>query len=84
MRPDLSGFSKVGREVSLDPLLTILGRSVINPQQVQPAPLPFVPTLPLTAEQTGLPRAILSVAQPGLTAISYADLAAIGFPLSRC
>lgn len=79
---DLSGFSKIGREVSLDPLLTILGRSVINPQQIRSAPLPFVPVSPVIAEQTGLPRAILSVVQPGLTAISYADLTAIGFPLA--
>ena len=35
----------------------------------------------MAPRQTGSPRAILSVAQPGLTAISYASLAAIGFPV---
>ena len=79
---DLSDFSKIGSAVSLDPLLAGLSRTVLNPEQVQPAPLPFVPALPLTAEKSGPPRAILSVVQPGLTAISYADLAAIGFPLA--
>ena len=68
-----------------DPLLEVLKRSVINPEQVQPSPLPSTPALPVAAmapRQTGSPRAILSVAQPGLTAISYASLAAIGFPLA--
>ena len=36
----------------------------------------------MASRQTGSPRAIVSVAQPGLTAISYASLAAIGFPLA--
>ena len=68
-----------------DPLLEVLQRSVLNPEQVQPSPLPAAPAPPvgaLAVGQTGSPRAILSVAQPGLTAISYASLAAIGFPLA--
>ena len=68
-----------------DPLLEVLKRSVINPEQVQPSPLSSAPAPPvaaMTPRQTGSPRAILSVAQPGLTAISYASLAAIGFPLA--
>jgi hypothetical protein len=54
---------------------------VINPEQVKPA----APVQPVTAgapRQTGAPRVIVSVAQPGLTAISYAGLAAIGFSLA--
>ncbi len=78
----LSAFSKADSAISLDPLLAVLKRLVLNPAQVQPASLPFVPAPHRTAGQTGLPRAILSVAQPGLTAISYTDLAAIGFPLA--
>ena len=69
---------------AVDPLLDVLKRSVINPEQVQPLPLSSAPALPAAAmapRQTGSPRAIVSVAQPGLTAISYASLAAIGFPL---
>ncbi|MFZ1265605.1 MAG: C25 family cysteine peptidase [Anaerolineae bacterium] len=64
----------------VDPLLTVLKRLVINPEQVQPSPLPSAPAL--TPRQTGSPRATLTVAQPGLVAISYASLAAIGFPLA--
>ena len=67
-----------------DPLLEVLKHSVINPEQVQPFPLPSAPVLLAAAmapRQTGSPRAIVSVAQPGLTAISHASLAAIGFPL---
>ena len=68
-----------------DPLLEVLKRSVINPAQVQAAAWPSAPaqtTAALAPRQKGPPRAILSVAQPGLTAISYAGLAAIGFPLA--
>ena len=73
-----------------DPILEVLKRSVINPEQVQPSPSPAASTPPAAAggaiamapQQSGSPRAIISVAQPGLTAISYASLAAIGFPLA--
>ena len=62
-----------------DPLLAVLKRSVINPEQVKPAPLPLVtPARP----QTLSPRALVAVAQPGLTELTYASLAAIGFPLA--
>ena len=82
---ELPGFGKPARSAPSDPLLEVLKRSVINPEQVQPSPLPSAPVLPVAAlapRQTGSPRAIVSVAQPGLTAISYASLAAIGFPLA--
>ena len=89
---DLPGFPKPDRAslfkneaatgaTPADPLLEVLKYSVINPEQVQPT----APARPVTApvpRQTPSPRAILSVAQPGLTAISYASLAAIGFPLA--
>ncbi len=72
-----------------DPLLEVVKRAVINPEQVQPSSLPsFLPSIsapPVDATaqlQTGSPRAILSVSQQGLTAISHGDLAAIGFPLA--
>ena len=79
-----AGFGSPAGVAPSDPLLEVLKRSVINPEQVQPSPLP-APALPAAAmapRQTGSPRAIVSVAQPGLTAISYASLAAIGFPLA--
>ncbi len=68
----------------LDPLLEVLKSSVINPEQVQPSPLSSASALPvaaMTSRQTGSPPAILDVAQPGLTAISYESLTAIGFSL---
>ena len=68
-----------------DPLLEVLKRAVVNPEQVRSSPLPAAPTHSAPAlgpQQTGAPRAILAVSQPGLTAISYASLAATGFPLA--
>ena len=82
---DLPGFPKPGRSALADPLLEVLKRAVINPEQVQPA-LPSAPALPVAAmapRRTGPPAAIVSVAQPGLTAISYASLAANRFPPRR-
>ena len=78
---DLPGFGKPGRSAPADPLLEVLKRSVINPEQVQPS-APALPAAAMAPRQTGSPRAIVSVAQPGLTAISYASLAAIDFPLA--
>ena len=73
-----------GASAPIDPLLSVLKRSVVNPDQVQPSPLPFTTALPVAAasvRQTVAPRVIVAVEQPGLTAISYASLAAVGFPL---
>jgi len=76
---DQGSWPRSSMSAPADPLLAVLRRSVINPEQVQPSPLPSIPA-PIP-RQTGPPRAIISVAQPGLVAISYASLAAIGFPL---
>lgn len=68
-----------------DPLLEVLRRSVINPEQARPSLLPVATALPSDASasrQSGSSRAILTVAQPGLTTLTYASLAAIGFPLT--
>jgi hypothetical protein len=81
VEPDLSGFRKPDRSTLADPLLEVLKRAVLNPAQVQPA-APARPVAAAAPRQTGPPRAIISVAQPGLTAISYASLTAIGFPLA--
>lgn len=62
-----------------DPLLDVLRRSVINPAQVNPAPPPSVA---MTRPQIASPRALVSVSQSGLTELTYASLAAIGFPLA--
>lgn len=62
-----------------DPLLAVLKRSVINPEQVRPAPLPAVA---MSRPQTAPPRALVFVSQPGLTELTYDSLAAIGFPLA--
>ncbi|MCX6027855.1 MAG: C25 family cysteine peptidase [Chloroflexi bacterium] len=78
---DLPGFGKPGRSALSDPLLEVLKRSVLNPEQVQSS-APARPVGAMAPRRTGPPRAIVSVAQPGLTAISYASLAAIGFPLA--
>lgn len=67
------------RPVASDPLLDVLRDAVLNPEQVQPSPLPATAAV---ARQTGSPRAMVAVAQPGLTAISYTSLAEIGFPLT--
>jgi hypothetical protein len=78
---DLPGFPKPGRSTATDPILNVLQHAVLNPEQVQPAaPGPSVDAASL--EQGGSPRALLSVEQPGLTAISHASLTAIGFPLA--
>jgi len=77
---DLPGFPKPGRSTATDPILNVLQHAVINPELVQPAtPAPSVDAASLG--QNDLSRAWLSVAQPGLTAISHASLTAIGFPL---
>ena len=78
---DLPGFGKPGRSALAEPLLDVLKRSVLNPQHLLPvtAGLPVAAVTSLPSES---PQAILSVAQAGLTAISYADLSAIGFPLA--
>ncbi len=77
---DLPGFGKPGRSAVADPLLDVLQRSVLNPQHL----LSAAPVLPVDAapRQSASPQAILSVAQPGLTAISYAALSATAFPLA--
>ena len=63
-----------------DPLLDTLKRSVLNPDDIQPAFLPSVASPVMAAStQVAVPRALLSVTQPGLTAIPYASLAAIQF-----
>lgn len=78
---ELPGFPKPGRSVFADPLLDVLQRAVLNPQQVQPTSL-ALPAAVVTSLPSESPQAILSVAQPGLTAISYAALTEIGFPLA--
>jgi hypothetical protein len=76
----LPDFGTIHRAAAADPLLDLLKRTLLNPDQVQPAPsLRSVDGAFLG--QSGAARAILSVAQPGLTAISHADLTGIGFPL---
>ena len=78
---ELPGFPKPGNSALADPLLEILKRSVLNPQHLLPVSAgPGVAVL--TSRQNESPQAILSVAQPGLTAISHAALTAIGFPLA--
>jgi hypothetical protein len=64
-----------------DPPLAVLKRLVINPEQVHSAPAPL-PSLTLARPQTASPRALVSVAQSGLTELTYAGLTAIGFPLA--
>ena len=62
-----------------DSLLAILKRSVINPEQVRPAPAASVS---MARPQGASPRALVSANQPGLTELTYASLVAIGFPLA--
>jgi len=77
--PPFSGFAPA------DPLLEVLKHSVINPEQLQPSPLPSVHAVPAAAmasQKTGSSRILVSVAQPGLTAISYASLFTLGSPFT--
>jgi hypothetical protein len=78
---ELPDFGKSGSSALADPFLDVLQRAVLNPQQVQPTSL-ALPAAVVTSLPSESPQAIISVAQPGLTAISYAALTEIGFPLA--
>ena len=64
--------------VSADPMLTVLRSVVINPEQVRPIPST---TQELNPTEVGAAW-IVEVNLPGLTAITYAALAEIGFPVA--
>jgi hypothetical protein len=55
--------------------------SVLNPDQIQPVDY-GLSVAAVGLQQSGTPRAIVSVAQTGLTALSYTGLTEIGFPLA--
>jgi len=64
--------------VSTDPMLTVLRSMVINPEQVRPV-RPIIPTS--NPNEVGSAW-IIEVASPGLTAITYAALTEMGFPVA--
>ncbi|MBN1666619.1 MAG: hypothetical protein JW862_06010 [Anaerolineales bacterium] len=63
---------------STDPLLTVLRSVVINPEQVRPV----MPTIPILSPNEVGSAWIIEVASPGLTAITYAALTEMGFPVA--
>jgi len=64
-----------------DPILDQLRRQVINPEHLRPAAPPAATTA--AARQTQPPTAVIEVTQTGLTALTYQDLAAAGFPVDQ-
>jgi hypothetical protein len=69
-------------QAATDPLLAVVKSAVINPEHLQIAS-PDVsadepsPTLQLAEK----PTAVIEVSKPGITELSYSDLAAAGFPV---
>lgn len=66
-----------------NPLLTMLESAVVNPQQLQTAPVRSGGASLKSAEQlTSDQTAAIEVSARGITEVSYSDLAGIGFPVS--
>ena len=66
-----------------DQLLSVIQPAVINPQHFQPGPAPISTSTEYRAvlNETGQ-AVVIEVEQPGLTAITYQDLAEVGFPVA--
>lgn len=63
---------------ALDPLLDLIRRQVLNPQDAIPVPSPTAPKM-LQSAGGGAPTAFIEVKTPGLYGVTYDDVAALGF-----